>query len=237
VASIKPNNSNSPVYFKTEPGGRRFIGRNMTTKFLIEIAYQIKDFQITGEPSWISSQGFDIEAVAESHATAYQMQLMAQSLLADKFKLTFHLQTKEASIYALVTGKNGLKLKLSPDQTPWTGDHPDDPGTTGANMDIRAGSLTGDSIPMAMFVNFLSMQVGRTVINKTGLTGRYVIELRWTPDAAHGPSGAGDPLRQPDSTGSSFFTAIQEQLGLRLESTRGPVSVLVIDHVEKPSSD
>ena len=77
VASIKPNNSNSPVYFKTEPGGRRFIGRNMTTKFLIEIAYQIKDFPITGEPSWISSEGFDIEAVAERPATAYQMQLMA----------------------------------------------------------------------------------------------------------------------------------------------------------------
>jgi uncharacterized protein (TIGR03435 family) len=91
-------------------------------------------------------------------------------------------------------------------------------------MDIRAGSLTGDSIPMAIFVNFLSMQVGRTVINKTGLTGMYVIELRWTPDDANAPSDAGVPLPQPDFYGSSVFRAIQEQLGLRLESTRGPVS-------------
>jgi uncharacterized protein (TIGR03435 family) len=94
----------------------------MTTKFRIEIAYQIKGFQITGEPSWISSEGFDTEAVGESPATWYQMQLMAQSLLADKFKPTFHRETKESSIYAPVTGKNGLKIKLSPDQTPWTGD-------------------------------------------------------------------------------------------------------------------
>ena len=144
---------------------------------------------------------------------------------------------KDASIYALVPGKSGLIIQLSPDQTPWSGDHPDEPGTTGANMDVRMGSLTGDSVPLALFVNFLSGQVGRPVVNRTGLTGRYAIELHWTPDLAPVPPDAGNPQPQPDPSAASLFTAIQEQLGLRLESTKGPVEVLVIDRVEKPSEN
>ena len=235
VASIKPNNTNSPLYYKSF--NHRFTARNMTAKLLMRLAWQVGDGQVSGGGNWFSSEGFDFEATTDRPVTWGQMRLMFQSLLADRFKLTFHRQTKEALIYALVPGKSGLRIELSPDQTPWTGDHPDEPGTTGANMDIRAGSLTGDSVPLAMFVNFLSGQVGRPVVNKTGFTGRYAIELRWTPDTAPASPGAGDPQPQPDLPGASLFTAIQEQLGLRLESTKGPVEVLVIDHVEKPSEN
>lgn len=235
VASIKPNNTNDPLYYKSY--SNRFTARNMTAKLLMLLAWQVGNSQLSGGTGWFSSEGFDFEATTDRPVTWGQMRLMFQSLLADRFKLTFHRQIKEASIYALVQGKSGLSIKLSPDQTPWTGDHPDEPGTTGANMDIRVGSLTGDSVPLAMFVNFLSGQVGRPVVNKTGFTGRYAIELHWTPDTAPAPPDAGDPQPQPDPSAASLFTAIQEQLGLRLESAKGPVEVLVIDHIEKPSEN
>jgi uncharacterized protein (TIGR03435 family) len=102
-------------------------------------------------------------------------------------------------------------------------------------MDIRPDSLSGDSIPMAMFVGFLSGQVGRTVVNRTDMTGRYAIELRWSPDFP--PAIPGAPDQQPESGGASIFTALQEQLGLRLVASRGMVEVLVVDHVEKPTGN
>jgi uncharacterized protein (TIGR03435 family) len=235
VASIKLNKTNSPLYYKSF--SNRFTARNMTAKMLMCLAWQVGDYRVSGGPGWFSSEGFDFEATTERPATWGQMRLMFQSLLADRFKLTFHRQTKEASIYALVTGKSGLKIKLSSDQTRWTGDHPDEPGTTGANMDVQAGSLTGDSIPLALFVNFLASQVDRPIVNKTGFTGRYAINLHWTPDTSQAPPGAEEPPSQPDASSVSLFTAIQDQLGLKLEPAKGPVDLLVIDHVERPSEN
>jgi uncharacterized protein (TIGR03435 family) len=225
VASIKLNTTTDRLYYKSF--SNRFTARNMTAKLMTQLAWHVQSFQVSGGEGWFDSQGFDFEATTDRPVTWGQMKLMFQSLLQDRFKLAFHRQTKDALIYALVSGKNGVRMKLSPDQTPWTGDHPNEPGTTGANMDIRSGSLTGDSIPMAMFVDFLTGQVGRPVVNETGLRGRYAIDLRWSPDAAE----------QTDPASASLFTAIQEQLGLKLESTKGPMEMLVIDHVEKPSEN
>ena len=235
VVSIRPNATNGRLYYKSF--STRFTATNMTAKQLLLLSRRIQSFQLSGGEGWFSSQGFDIEAKTDRPVNWAEMQLMLQSLLEDRFRLTIRHQTREAPIYMLVPGKGGVKIKLSSDQTLWTGDHPNEPGTTGANMDISEGSLSGDSIPMAMFVSFLSQQVGRTVINKTGLTGRYAIELRWAPDRAIGPFGEAGASASTDSSEASFFTAVQEQLGLRLESGRAPVDFFVIDHIEKPSEN
>jgi uncharacterized protein (TIGR03435 family) len=233
AASIKLNRTGERLYYKSY--SNRFTARNMTARLLMQLGWRTGASPISGAEDWFSSTGFDIEATTDHPVTWGQMQLMFQSLLASRFHLTFHRQTGEGSVYALVVGKSGVKIKLSPDQTPWTGDHPNEPGTTGATMDIRQGRLTGDSIPLAMFVNFLVGETSRPVINKTGLTGRYAIELKWTPFQAPNTLGAEDML--PDTSGESIFTAIQEQLGLRLDASKGPVEMIVIDHLEKPSEN
>jgi uncharacterized protein (TIGR03435 family) len=233
AASIKLNRTGERLFYKSY--SNRFTARNMTAKLLMQLGWQTGASPISGAEDWFSSRGFDIEATTDHPVTWGQMQLMFQSLLASRFQLTFHRRTGEGPVYALVVGKSGLKIKPSPDQTPWTGDHPNEAGTTGATMDIRQGRLTGDSIPLAMFINFLAGETSRPVINKTGLSGRYAIELKWTPfQTLHAP-GAEDT--HPDTSGESLFTAIQEQLGLKLDASKGPVDMIVIDHLEKPSEN
>ena len=233
VVSIKLNRTGERLYYKSY--SNRFTARNMTAKLLMQLGWQTGASPISGAEDWFSSRGFDIEATTDHPVTWGQMQLMLQSLLASRFQLTIQRQTREGQIYSLVVGKSGLKIKLSPDQAPWTRDHTNEPGTTGATMDIRQGRLTGDSIPLAMFINFLASEAGRPVTNKTGLTGRYAIELTWTPFRAPQASSAEDA--QPDTSGESLFTALQEQLGLKLEASKGPVEVIVIDRVEGPSEN
>ena len=169
---------------------------------------------------------------------------MLQGLLADRFKLALHPETKQLPIYALVASRNGLKIKPSKDQTLWAGDYPDgspdgQPLSGASPSELAPGRFVGEAIPISMFVNLLSGPLDRVVINKTGLTGRFDIDLRYTPGPGQAPFADGpDSARQAvDDAASSIFTAIQEQLGLRLEPTRGPVEVLVIDHIEKPTAN
>ena len=241
VASIKSNKANNlAVLFGV--GAGRGGGKNVTLKILIGLAYRLQQFQISGGPSWVSSDRFDVEGKTENRkADPDQLRLMLQSLLEDRFKLKLHRETKEASVYALVVGKDGSKIKLSSDQTSPDVNGPAPPGA-GPNhgaINIGAGSLIGNAVTMALFTRFLSQRLDRSIIDKTNLTGRFDIQLQWTPGLGENPvSPAGYPLPPPaDSSGLSIFTAIQEQLGLRLESTKGPVEVFVIDHVEQPSEN
>lgn len=133
---------------------------------LIQLAWQTGAAPFSAAPDWFSSQGFDIEAASDHPVTWGQMQLMLQSLLESRFRLTFHRLTKEGQVCALLVDKGGLKLPPSPDQSLWTGDHPNEPGTTGADMDLRKGSLTGDKIPLALFVHFLMGETGHTVLSE-----------------------------------------------------------------------
>ncbi len=239
VASIKPDKANSPVEGGFGNGQGR--GRNVTTKYLIALAYRIQEFQILGGPGWIGSDRFDVEGKAEDPAAdPDQLRLMMQSLLEDRFQLKLHSETKEASVYALVVGKDGPKIKLSADQISPTvnGPAPSGAGPNHGAMRLGRGSLTGNAVALSLFIRLLSQQLNRTVIDKTNLTGRFDIQMQWTPDVGEESLGpGGTTLPPPETSGPSIFTAIQEQLGLKLVSTKGRVESLVIDRVQMPSAN
>ncbi len=256
VAAIKPNKSaNNMVRLMFSPNG--FDGTNVTLQMLVRVAYDVEDNQISGGPAWLNSDHYDINAKMDS-ATAdalhklsedqgkLERQRMLQALLADRFKLTVQHETKELSMYALVVAKSGPKLQeAKPDDTYPNGvKGPDGVGRPGM-MRMGRGEVTGQGLPMTALAKLLTTQLGRTVVDKTGLTGKYDFKLQWTPDESEGamfkgpgtgPQGTASPPAS-DTSGPSIFTAIQEQLGLKLESQKGPVEVLVIDRVEKPSEN
>lgn len=259
VASIKPNHSsNMMIGIRMAPG--RFVTTGSTAKQLIDLAYDIRDFQISGGPAWIGSDKYDIDAKEPDELAAQLMNLpdqqrreklglLVQSLLTDRFQLKVHRETKELPVYALVIAKNGPKLQAAkPGETYGNGiKTPDGHPTGGRFMRMRPGELDGQGTPMAFLVQTLSQQLGQTVMDQTGLKGNYDFTLKWTPDPGSPgmmpgpPPGAGPgPDKQPpppDASGPSLFTAVQEQLGLKLQSTKGAVSIIVIDHIERPSEN
>ena len=232
VASIKPNKGDRGEY-STTPG--RVLARNVTARFLVAIAYGLQPFQISGGPGWVDSDRFDVEAKLEDpKSDSGQEGLMMKSLLANRFKLVLHEDAGESSIYALVVGRTGLKIRASADQTPGGGMSP--LGT----MRIGATSLVGTGVPLGLFASLLGTRLGQTVVDQTNLAGRYDIDLKWTPDVPEPSSvntepGAAEP--RPDAAGPSIFTAVQEQLGLKLRQTKGSSGMLVIDHMERPDTD
>jgi uncharacterized protein (TIGR03435 family) len=169
---------------------------------------------------------------------------MLQPLLAERFKLKAHTETKQLPVYELIVAKGGPKLKeATPGDTYANGFKGPDGVGRGGMMRMGRGQLTGQGVPITTLTNLLSQQLQRTVVDKTGLTGKYDLELNWTPEQGEGglgpPPGAASPQAEPapDATGPSIFTALQEQLGLKLQSTKGPVETLVIDHAEMPSEN
>jgi bla regulator protein blaR1 len=260
VASVKPNKSgDGGTRIMFQPGGR-FVATGITLKMLIRISYGVQDFQITQGPAWINSDKYDIEArgaapdmgamrnmTEEQRKAANEVRKqMIQALLADRFKLTLHKESKDAPIYALVVAKSGLKIKeLPPEVKPAPGeepkgppDKPDPDHPRRGGMRMGRGELKGEGIKLSFLADALSDQVGRKVFDKTGLTGEYNFEMKWTPDESQGQGfkGPGD-APPPDVNGPTIFTAIQEQLGLKLDPQKGPVDFLVIDHAEKASEN
>jgi uncharacterized protein (TIGR03435 family) len=238
VASIRPDNGSSPP--STGVGLGRSVSQNVTLKNLIVLAYRVQEFQISGGPSWIGSDRFDVDAKAEDpKADPDQVRRMLQSLLEDRFKLKLQRETKETSIFVLVVGKDGPKMTLSADQASPTvnGPAPSGAGPNRGSIRFGAGSLIGNAVTIALFTRMLSQRLDRTIVDKTNLTSRYDFQLQWSPDAGEATLDPfGNPLpRAADASGVSIFAAMQEQLGLKLESQKGPVEMFVIDHVEKPS--
>lgn len=231
VASIKPNAaSDNRVMIRMAPGGR-FTATGISLRMLIMQAYNVRDFQITNLPGWAASERFDINAKADTDKDRLppeELRPMLKALIEERFQLKSHTESKEMPVYALVPAKGGAKLTES----------------TETQMQIRMGrgQLSGKSVPLSILAEQMSNQLGRKVVDKTGFTAKYDITLEWTPEPGHG-GGPGGPPPPPDAvagagpTGPSIFTALQEQLGLRLESEKGPVDLLVIDSVAKPTEN
>ena len=218
VASIKPTTTQGSFTINFPPGDR-FSGKNLTIQNLLRIAYGVKDYQISGGPGWINSAGFDIEARADASAGEVpreQVLKMIQSLLTDRFLLSLHRETQQFPIYNLVVGKTGIRM-----QTADSGAEPD--------RTLKMRQLIARKTSMTNLASLLEFDLKRPVRDETGLKGEFAFTLEWAQGL--GESDAGQ------SSGPSLFTAVQEQLGLKLESARGPVEVLVIDHLEKPSEN
>jgi bla regulator protein blaR1 len=250
VASVKPNVRGAKgVVSGGLPGGGYSL-TNGTLEILISIAYKVRGYQISGGPTWIATDRWDIEARAPEGGVSPQagppdstVELMLQSLLEDRFQLKIHREVKEAPVYELTVAKNGPKMKLSLDQDPVAFPAMPQPGGSIPRGRIRfrpSGQLDGNAVPVEDLVIVLSDLSGRPVINRTELKDLYDFTLEWSPELMPGltsPGENGQPAASPNTTGPSLFTALQEQLGLKLESSKGPVEVLVIDSVQKPSEN
>ncbi|MEP6962580.1 MAG: TIGR03435 family protein [Acidobacteriota bacterium] len=231
VTSVKPNKSGVRRY-DINPKGNRFVATNVSLWVLVEWAYQMEEFRISGGPAWLKSDRFDIEANAEKNVSMEQFRVLLQPLLADRFHVQLHRETKEFPIYNLAVAKGGPKLKAA--QCVGT---PSPANPCGGFSGTSRGTLVGRAASIAAFATTLSGILGRSVRDNTALKGMYDFDLSWTPDET-ARQGTGDPDAPPaDINGPSFFTAVQEQLGLKLESAKGPVEVLMIDHAEQPAEN
>jgi uncharacterized protein (TIGR03435 family) len=254
VATIKPNHSNESGHRDNFTRGK-YMGRNVTVKSLIERAYGVSDYQLIGAPAWTSSDAFDIDAKMEDSAAAEmlklppaerteQIKLIFQAFLADRFNLKIARETRELPIYALVVAKNGPKL--TPSKLPPLGS----PSATPAQQATRGTDVTGKGlestavakgVTLSQLVAILARDpelAGRVVQDETGLKGEYDFTLQWTRDnlsAGDGAISADSSIK--DASGPSLFTALQQQLGLKLEPKKGPVDTIIIQHIEKPSEN
>jgi uncharacterized protein (TIGR03435 family) len=210
--------------FDYQTGGALRV-RNGTLRALLESAYDIRDFQIIGGPGWLNTDRFDIVARSESGESraprADEMKatrIKLQSLLADRFRLVVRHDTREMQEYVLGVDKDGTKLVA-------------EPSTPAQNSGIQStcGHMTGTHATMANLTVYLSRQLRRPVLDATRLTERYNFQLSWTPEPA--------PCADSVENAPSLFTALQEQLGLKLGTTKGPVEVLVVDRAERPTED
>jgi uncharacterized protein (TIGR03435 family) len=239
VASVRENKGDDHMMrIMTKPDG--FSSTNVSLLTLIGYAYGIKQDLISGGPGWIDSKGFDVDAKVAGpdveqlkKLTPLQRGSMLQSLLADRFKLKIHSETKTLPIYELTLMKGGPKFKEAAPEPPAGDERKDNnPGKHGGMTRMGPGEFTGQEIPIASLAGILCYVVHRTVLDKTGLTGKYDIALRYAAeDGPQKDDGAAE------TSSPSIFTALQEQLGLKLVSTKGPVETLVIDHVELPSEN
>jgi uncharacterized protein (TIGR03435 family) len=256
VASIKPNNSSNlppltPVGLMVLRNGAIFTrngrysmqGINATTpSVLIQAAYNVRDFQILEAPAWVERERYDVDARAPEGTTFEQMRPMLRSLLADRFKLTLRRETRQLPVYELVPAWDGLKIVPTREGScvPREKAVLFGPLMCGgmrrqaANAALeRKDVIEAAGVPMSTLNDFLSTESGRIVIDKSGFTDVFDFRLEF---ASTLPGGFTADAPAPSAPlGVSIFTAIEEQLGLRLRSTTGPVDVLVVDHVERPS--
>lgn len=239
VASIRPSGRTSNLKVNFAPGGKLFI-TDATLRFLIKIAYDIGDDQLVGGPGWVGSKRFDVSAIPDipvggdpANMAPDQVllfhkptRLRLQRLLADRFQLELRREPRVMPIFALVVAKGGPKNLLVSDVA-----------SPQLNANAGAGLLNASGVDMLTLAKFLSEgQTGRPVVDMTGLGGKYNFRLEWSPDNGYAPTGNG-PSQQPtdNAGGISVFTALQQQLGLKLEARTSPADRLVVVRAELPS--
>jgi uncharacterized protein (TIGR03435 family) len=226
VASIKPAvpGAGEGARVRTPGGGQLFTATSVPLKYLIMTAYTLREEQVSGGPAWAGSMsdGYDIVAKAARPTTRDELMLMLQALLADRFKLILRNDKKEQTVYNLVYQKPTPNLRQN---------------TNGSAMSLAIpgpGHYTGIDVPMSYFAWTLGLRdLGRVLLDKTGLAGGYDFDLRFTPE----PKTPNLPDAVLTDSGPSLFTAIREQLGLKLESANEPVNFFIIDHAERPSEN
>jgi bla regulator protein blaR1 len=231
VATIKPTpfDATRVIVMARPSTGGRFEATGFTVKFLIQRAYGVRDYQISGGPAWLNSDRFDINAKAEGIEgvlTPAQQSSAIRALIEDRFKLRIRRESKEVPAYALVAARGGAKITPAKEPGP---------------LRFGFGQLNGVASMQAL-ANSLSDRLARPVIDQTGLSGDFAIALKWAPEPGEpgpggGPPPVGFPRPETDPNLSPLATAVQEQLGLRLESTRAAVDIIVVESIEKPSEN
>lgn len=232
VATIKPVESGAKSgRYITMQGVNRFVEKDYTLKLLIAAAYNLNPRTISGGPSWIESDHYDILAITPGEVlpTRDEQMSMLRSLLTDRFKLSFHREPKVFSIYQLEISRSGPKLKETA--------VPNDPPTVGPGVVYpQRIVLPARNASMGDLASLLQRAIlDRPVVDKTGLSERYDFDLEWAPDETQ--FGGDVPSASADAPSAPLFSAIQQQLGLRLVATRGPVEALVVDKAERPSAN
>jgi uncharacterized protein (TIGR03435 family) len=231
AASIKPNSSGRPGGgISLYPARIKVI--NSSLKFCVQVAWNVKDFQVSGGANWIDTEHYDIDAVAANPFTREESRAMLQTLLTDRFGLTIHREMQDKPGYALVAAKNGPKLQPSAE----------DPSIQFSRTSTGDRTLKAPGLSMPQLASALSQALGKIVVDQTGIEGIFNIALQWTPDPSSEPRMAknGEPMPSPPPDampGPSIFTAVQETLGLKLESKKVPVEVIVIDRATRPTEN
>jgi uncharacterized protein (TIGR03435 family) len=241
VTSVKPRTTQpAPGEFggiHALPGGQRYEARFVPLKLMIKLMYKITDSQIVGGPDWINTDRFDVDAKAETPTTLDNLHIMFQNMLVERFNMKFHRETRTLPAFVLTVDKGGSKMKVNEEPDPFEipiqfggGGPPPKPPTFNArrcNMEYL-GWWLGQQLNQLQLVD-------RPVVDQTGLKGFYDFKLTYAPDLSGRTGPNGEP--PPTFDGPNLFQAVKEQLGLKLESTKGPVVVFVIDHVEKPTDN
>jgi len=218
VASVKSSGPDDPYRFRLSPAGR-YLATSVSLRVLVANAYMVPEMRVLNGPGWTDSEKFNIEAKVGAELPPWpdsnrEISLRLQSLLEDRFRLQIHREARDISVYNLVVSKGGPRLKTAP---------PDE----SAGYDMAAGRIRSMAVPLEYLTGILPTLLGRPVIDRTGLAGKFDYVLTFSPagtDAA-------------DTGGPSIFTALQEQLGLKLESSRASIDFFVIDHAEKPDAN
>jgi uncharacterized protein (TIGR03435 family) len=238
VVSVRPSSPGNP-YGRLGFTADGYIATNASLLMIIRTAYGYSierrdslDAGIAGVPNWAKTENFDIAAkIGDADLgdfkklTDVQRRQLLQEVLADRFKLSVHLEERQVLQYALVPAKNGPRVAVS---------KVEDPGAGTVHWS-KNGLIDAKAISISGFDQIVSQIVGRTVQDRTGLTGEYDLHVQWVPDAVMPQPPSQADVTPVYTSGASFFTALQEQLGLKLESTKGPEQTLVVDHVQRPS--
>ena len=232
VAMIKPTDPEvRGGAIKPMPSGQGYVAAGIPLKLMIRLMYTITDSQVVGGPDWINTDRWDVQARTDGSYNVDQLHQMFQALMADRFELRFHREKRELPAYELVLDKPGDKgSKMTANDSE---NHFDIPILPAGPFKVQ-----GTRVPMAYLACWLSQQLNRPVVDKTGLDKFYDFTLQWAPDQQPDgarPPGAEAPAPLPD--GPTMFTALREQLGLRLESRRSSVEVFVIDHAARPAEN
>jgi uncharacterized protein (TIGR03435 family) len=245
TASVKRNTSNEPfVGIGVQPGGL-FTARNVTLQLLIQNANRVQAFQVVGGPDWLRTERFDVVGKSPANAGPADVPLMVRSLLAERFSLSTHPEVRQLPVFALALARNDRRFGPQLRSASAECTLPENAQPQNCWTHLGRGQITAGGITMTRLAALLSSFTSRKVIDRTGVTGTFHIDLQWTPDPSEGtgplgPLPTGPATDAPTSTAGdrpSISTAIQEQLGLKLDSARGPVDVLVIDHVEHPTEN